>query len=77
MKLHFTPESNRKLRRQPNFLTSYAGKGGSVEHIVGPYYSGAPGLPFGLANIVNVGNTGGSQSRPFQSAEPFGLCSSQ
>lgn len=34
------------------------GKGGSVEHIVGPYYSGAPGLPFGLANIINVGNTG-------------------
>lgn len=34
------------------------GKGGSVEHIVGPYYCGMPGLPSGLANIINVGNTG-------------------
>lgn len=34
------------------------GKGGSVEHIVGPWYCGMPGLPSGLANIVNIGNTG-------------------
>ena len=42
------------------YLMPHAGKGGSVDHIIGPYYSGLPGLPFGLANILNVGNTGGS-----------------
>lgn len=38
--------------------TSAAGNGGDVEHIVGPYYSNLPGLPFGMSNIANVGNTG-------------------
>lgn len=37
---------------------SAAGKGGDVEHIVGPYYSNLPGLPYGMSNIANVGNTG-------------------
>lgn len=38
-----------------------AGKGGDVEHIVGPYYSALPGgKPYGMGNIANVGNTGGS-----------------
>lgn len=33
------------------------GHGGDVEHIVGPFYSNLPGLPYGMSNIANVGNT--------------------
>lgn len=36
----------------------FAGKGGSEEHIVGPLYFSGPGLPYGGANILNVGNKG-------------------
>ena len=39
-----------------------AGKGGDVEHIVGPFYSFSPGK--GLANITNVGNTGDRLHKP-------------
>lgn len=35
----------------------HTGKGGDVTHIVGPFYGHLPGLPFGLSNIANLGNT--------------------
>jgi hypothetical protein len=35
-----------------------AGKGGDVEHIVGPFYSSlGPATPYGGSNIANLGNT--------------------
>jgi len=46
-----------------------AGKGGDVNHIVGPFYTGLPGgKPYGLGNIVNVGNTG---ERPAQNPRAY------
>ena len=52
-------------------MNASAGKGGDVEHIVGPYYSDLPGLPFGMANIANLGNTGGISNLVTEEKHPM------
>lgn len=51
-------DTSRTMECSTRSAALFAGKGGDVEHIVGPAYSkGPPGTPYGGAMIGNVGNT--------------------